>query len=322
MIRPIRSVFMTSSGDPFTLLNSMSWFDVWQDEIDELWIAINSTMEREVMSKLIALLPKKAKILYINKQIGFGKPLKMLLELSPNDNVLFLEDDTIIFEKGVVDNYFKMLEQRECDLIGSPRMSCSAEVAEQLKTEFNLNYEGRGDKGPNFWPCFLWVRKDLLLKTDCNFDPTHWGDTFVWMSIQLRRMNISIKEIPQYHCSPDDFTNKENGWGIFDGECGYMHLGSLSSGIQSYLLDEHNVPLADREANLPVTTPKPIENTPDMQIRMHWFLLNAGLMENYDLGIGLIYSLAVVTAMQRAGMTIDDLSKWGQLYKEVIYGND
>lgn len=321
-MREKRSCFVSSSGDPYTVLNLFSYYDNWKDEIDELWIGLNSTMPREVMTELIKKLPKGVNILYLNRQIGYGKPLELLLNLSPEGNVLLLEDDTIIFKKGVVDNYFTLLEKDDFDLIGSPRMSCTADTANRLADEFKLNYEGRGDKGPMFWPCFLWVKKSLLLKTDRNFDPSPWGDTFAWMSVQLRRLIKSEKilEIPQYHCSPDDDINKENKWGIFDGNCGYMHLGSLSSGIQSYLLTEDQIPLADLEAGIKAENPQPIPNTREMHNRIMWwwycYKTNEGLSSDH------LYRQAVKRSMVISGVTDDIINELEELYAGVIRGEN
>lgn len=316
--KALRSAFLTSSGDPYSLLNALHYYEtVWQDEIDELWVAINSTMEREVIGDLIKRFPEKVNFFYTNRKLGYGKPLNILLELSQEGNVLLLEDDTIIFKKGVVTKYFDILDSGKYDLIGSPRMSCNKNIADQLKKEFDLNYEGWGDKGPMFWPCFLWVSKGLLLKTDRNFDPTNWGDTFAWMSVQLRRIikdKSRILEIPQYHCSPDDFYNKEAGLGIFDGECGYMHLGSLSSGIQSYLLDDNQVPLSDREAGIRAEHPEPIPHDKEMEKRIAWWLYcyNRSNLRN------VVYYQAIRRAIRISGIKIEDIVKWQQLYLGVI----
>jgi hypothetical protein len=319
---------MSSSGDPYVLLNAMSYFHIWEDEIDELWIGLNTTMSRDFVLYLLHNLPgtfqwsSKIKILYINKQIGFGKPLELLLDLSPHGNVLLLEDDTIIFKKGVVNAYFSMLEEDRCDLIGSPRMSCSPETARELQVEFSLNYEGRGDKGPMFWPCFLWVKKELLQRTDKDFDPSDWGDTFAWMSVQLRRLTTKILDIPQYHCSPDDDHNKEHGWGIFDGVCGYMHLGSLSSGIQSYLLTEDQVPLADLDTETRAEHPQPIPNSREMQNRLMWwhhcFMQRIGDEYTYEAGL---YESALmrVARIMNADNTEDPFYKRNlKMYLDVI----
>lgn len=318
----MRSAIMTSSGDPYILLNALHYYEtVWKEEVDELWIALNSSMEREVMTTLINQFPKGVKFFYTNQRLGYGTPINHVLDMSPEGDVLLLEDDSIIFKKGVVTKYFDLLFEYE--LIGSPRMSCSAVVAQKLKEEFDLNYEGWGDKGPNFWPCFLWTHKKLLLETDRNFNPTDWGDTFVWMSVQLRRLikakEGKILEIPQYHCSPDDFQNKEQGLGIFDGECGYMHLGSLSSGIESYLLDNKQVPLCDREAGIRVVHPQPLEDSSEMQKRFMWLGHCFNRVDRKVFGkFDSVYDMALVRGMGHLDQS--KVHKWEKLYMEVING--
>lgn len=315
----MKSAFITSSGDPYVLLNCLHYYEtVWQDEVDELWIALNTTMEREVMVELIKRFPKGVKFFYTNQRLGYGTPINHVLDMSPEGKVLLLEDDSIFFKKGVVTKYFDLLD--EYKLIASPRMSCPKSTADYAKKKFGLNYEGWGDKGCSFWPCFLWIDKSLLLSTDRNFNPTKWGDTFVSTSLQLRELigdQSKILEIPQYHCSPDDFQNKEQGLGIFDGECGYMHLGSLSSGIESYLLDEDQVPLCDREAGIKAINPKPIENTPEMQKRMMWlwncFDRSRGMMPEW---FEEIYYKSWKRAVEKAGITEESMTSWRNLYFE------
>jgi hypothetical protein len=308
----VRSVFITSSGDPYVLLYCLQHIGCWGSEVDEIWVCINSTMEQPVINKLLNQIPPKVKIVYINQRLGYGKPIDVLLNLSSEGSVLLLEDDTLIFKRKVVDKYFRLLESDEYDLIGSPRMSCTKKVADQLKEEFDLSYEGWGDKGPNFWPNFLWIKKEHLLKTDRNFGPTKWGDTFAWMSVQLRRMGLKIKEIPQYHTSPDDFENKENQRGIFDDKCGYIHIGSLSSGIESYLLDKNDVPLTDRAKGIK-SNGKEAENNKEMQKRLAWwntcYWSTMGRFDEFDK----IYFDALNDFQKRAG--IKNYKKWQDLYK-------
>ena len=310
----MRSVFVTSSGDPYVLTHFLSHLRYWRDTVDEIWIAINTTMERSLLPEIIKVIPSDVHFILVDRQIGYGTPFEILLKLSGIGNVLLLEDDTIIFDGEKINEYFKLLEKDQFDLIGSPRMSCPEIVARNLKEEFNLDYSGWGDKGPNFWPCFLFVKKEFLLKTDCNFNPSGYGDTFVWMSIQLRRLGVRIKEIPQYHCSPDDFKNKENNQGIFDGECTYMHLGSLSSGIISYILDEYNVPMADRQTDQPALHPHPVPDTADMQIRIMWWRkcfeespVRFSIDCDYEFGLKRLYKM----------ISYEKLDEWRKLYENI-----
>lgn len=198
----------------------MKFYERWQHEVDHLYINHNTS--------------------------GHGQSLAKLVNEIDSEYLMFVEEDGIIFKPGIVDKCFKALESGQYDVIGSPRMSCSPKIAELAKNKWNLNYEGEGDKGPNFWPNFFFVKRSILMQTDLNFANRAWqageqllgetlietvaGDTMVWMSLQLRTIvpKDRILEIPQYHSCPTDFEDYTNNKNIWDGYCSWLHLGSAS----------------------------------------------------------------------------------------------
>lgn len=200
----------------------MRFYERWQNEIDELRVSFD---------------------------LPHGESLTKMVNETKAEYLLFCEMDGIIFKKGVVDYYFKLLESDQYDIIGSPRMSCTPLVAEIAQKRFNLNYEGEGDKGPHFWPNFFFVKKSTLLKTDLNFMNKAWfpgevlegqqvteecsSDTMGWMSLQLREIVPAnrILEVPQYHTAPWDMVDYQNKRGIFDGVAPWIHIGSISSPV-------------------------------------------------------------------------------------------
>lgn len=317
--------FLPAPCDPFVLLHCLHYFyEVWQDEVDTLYICLNSDIEYNVIADLIQLLNHpKIVLTYFNRTLGHGTAINEMLSLCNEDYILLIEDDSIIFKKGVVTKYFELLKNNTYDLVGSPRMSCPPAVAEYLKKEFDLNYEGWGDKGPNFWPCFLWARKQDLLNTDRNFSATEFGDTFVNTSIQLRKKGLKILEIPQYHLSPDDEINLANNRGVFDGECGYMHFGSLSSGIENTLLDQNNKPLKDRkkpncgEVNLKKRDLTPMEKL-ELERRVVWwneaYRLNQQLFGEF----GDAYGKAIEKLIIECKLSRENINNMLKMYKEVI----
>jgi len=198
-------------------------YERWQNEVDKLYVHVNDK--------------------------SHGVALRYMIKkwVRPTDNLLLIENDGIVFKPGIVDKYFTMIEKGEAQLIGSPRMSCHPEIAEAAKKVWSLDYEGLGDKGPNFWPNMFFINAKHLFDTDMHFEAKGWsdgehikelnhtikgepqmGDTLVWTSIQLRHKGLKIHEIPQYHASPYDIENSENKEGIFDGKCPYFHFGSLT----------------------------------------------------------------------------------------------
>lgn len=321
-----RAAFLPSPIDPFVLLYFLKYFySVWQDEVDKLYVCLNSDVEEEVVYELLRLLKHpKIVVSYHDHILGHGKAINLMLDQCSEDNIVLLEDDSIIFKKGIVNKYFSMIESGEYDLIGSPRMSCSLKLANELAKEFNLDYEGFGDKGPNFWPCFLWIKKSDLLKTDCEFGNTEWGDTFVWSSIQLRRMGLRVLEIPQYHLKPDDQQYQNDKLSIFDGKCGYMHIGSLSSGTENTILDSFGKPLKERTKNVPPVKLKTnLTEMEKIELERRVVFWKQAYINATESGInfgefGEMYALGINNLIETCGLDLLRILKTKSMYFDII----
>jgi hypothetical protein len=262
-----RAALLPHPADPFLFKYWLDSFKVWGEEVDKLYILINSPIEKSVIDYMLSLVKDdpKIKAMYLGYQIEHGTALNEMLEVCRESYVLLVEDDGIIFKPGVVDRYFSLLESGDYDVIGSPRGSCGREITEQAQIKFNLDYSGYGDVGANFWPNFFFTRKHILLETDRNFAARAWkkgekiepldyivedevcpGDTFVNTSLQLRAKGYKILEIPQYHGNTNDTEDYGKSTNLFDGKCPWVHVGSLSSGTHGVLKDDYNRPLGRR----------------------------------------------------------------------------
>lgn len=248
----MRSVLGPPSSDPFlTLFVHQLYRKYWYTEVDKMYVLFNTEMEREYIGELTGILSEdpKTSIVYQPFSVGHGEAIRQLLQVSMGDYLMLLEDDGFMFTPGIVDNYFKLIEGEHYDLVGSPRRSCSQEIWDKSQQKYGIDYSGIGDKGPNFWPNFLFCKRADLLRTDQNFGSVLFkageyckeldytftednaGDTFVYASMQLRSLGLRIKEIPQYHSSPGELGEKAsmiNNWA--NGRPPYLHGGSLSSG--------------------------------------------------------------------------------------------
>jgi glycosyltransferase involved in cell wall biosynthesis len=318
-----RAALLPSPIDPFVLLHCLHYFDIWSEEIDKLYICLNSNIEESIVKELFGLIKHPKIVFFYHQQtLGHGKAINFMLENCKESEIVLIEDDSIIFKKGILNKYFNFIESGDYDLIGSPRMSCSKETADSLAKEFNLNYEGFGDKGPNFWPCFLFTKKHFLLKTDQNFGNTKWGDTFVWASIQLRRMGLKILEIPQYHLNPDDEKYKSQNLSIFDEKCGYFHIGSLSSGIENTLLDNNGYPLKDRKLPqvkpVKIRQPQTDQEKLELERRVMWW------SEAYNMNIdkfgnfGEQYGYAIENVIKECNLSRESINNLRKLYYGII----
>lgn len=255
----MRCAILPSSGDPFILSLFLKTFQTWKDEVDRLYICYNHNAD----SSLFFFLKNKVDdpkitFIYVDHSLSHGEAISTCLKAGNEELIFLIEEDAYAFRKGFIDHYFKMIESGEYDMLGSPRFSCTDGIAQATKDKYNLNYEGDRDCGPNFWPNFVFVKRSDLMRTDLNFASKAWnvgetipyldlkcerqevGDSFVWMSIQLRGLGLKIKDILQCHASPDESDQKKNGLGKwhYPDEFGWIHVGSLSAGM-TWLLQKN-----------------------------------------------------------------------------------
>lgn len=251
-----RAALMTCV-DPFVgLLGYYFYNRNFKNEIDRLYIICNNRWPElsKVLGDRVEADPRVV-YRYFDREIGLEAVYKTFLEISNEPYLLFLEDDGYILKRGVVDFYFRGLEDGKYEVVGSPRPSCTPGLWEAGMRKFNLVREGGRDIGPNFWPNFFWIRRDLIEKTDQHFankmfpageridildyipEEDQIGDTFVWFSLQVRALTTRILEIPQVKAFPtwDDLSFYETEVGH---KLDYIHAGSLSSGLECFF--DHN----------------------------------------------------------------------------------
>lgn len=267
-----RAVIVTHVGDP-----NLSGFwlrfykKFWEDEVDKVYFRLNGhSMSQKITdyyTDKFSNYPKfDFKVLPGNDH-GYG--LKSAVENCTEDYIMFMEDDAWVFRKGVLGEQFKKLESGEYEVLGSPRTSIDMKIyAAQVKLQPELqcvDNHGVGDTGTNFWPNFFFVTKKALMKTDLKF----WGqsfkkgdyikeidytveedgagmDTGSWISMQLRAQvdPKKIGTIPQYKAYPHDPDLAVAKQWTFAGDAGWLHAGSISSGVNRYLQYE-GCPLRD-----------------------------------------------------------------------------
>lgn len=272
----MRAAFLPTPADPYVC---RLWWEMSKNfinEVDRLYVYINSPIEKPVVNYLLNLFDHQPKIVvtYLDHMTQHGSALAELTKMSTEESVMFIEDDAFVLTPGSVDRAFKRIEKGETDLIGSARMSSSLDIQKAISRRFNVDLSLRGDCGGAFWPNFLFAKREDLLKTDLDFNAHGWkkgeyikeldwiaepqdggdiisSDTFVWGSIQLRALGLRVSYTPQYHCNPfwdGDYSGRLN---VFESGCPWMHAGSLSGSIYGILKDRNGVSLAYRTLGIP-----------------------------------------------------------------------
>ena len=274
-----RAAILPFAGDPFLLKYWLeNFYDVWCDEVDRLYIVCDTCIEKPVLEYIEYLCtsdPDKITYLYSTEKGQHGDKILRGLLAATEKHVMLIEDDAYIFKKGMVNMCFEDLESGHYDIVGSKRGSCSFEILQRAADIWHIPYEGPGDQGCNFWPCYFFSTRQLLLQTDRNFNSRAWvqgdiitplndyvvavaevaGDTFVNTSLQLHAMvpEDRIKYVPQYHAHPDDLLHAETmaEYTPFDGRACWTHIGSLSSGISGAIKDDQNRAVERRKIDPP-----------------------------------------------------------------------
>lgn len=353
-MRKTRAAILPFPGDPFLLNYWLHFFDtVWGDEIDKLYIYLNSPIEPVVIDYIRNLCTSRPKInlQYLDHMGDHGPAITRSLEIVEEELVMLVEDDGFIFKKGIVDWCFQQIEGGQYDIVAGKRGSCAMEILNRAKEIWGLDYEGEGDQGPNFWPCFFFSSKQTLMDTDRNFAAKAWkkgevihelddyvvqddviyGDTFVNTSLQLRAKipQSRILCIPQYHGSPDDIEHAQRGKYLFDGQAPWTHIGSLSSGISGVLRDGQNRALDRRlidepkgETMLPREWCRTDAEKNEWERRVQWWStfsdfarsdLPAEMVEFHEL-----YCRAVLQIIQQYHLRLDNIQHRQRIYKDML----
>lgn len=274
-----RACILPATGDPCVELFWLHFFKArWSKEIDKLYYVLNSPVEPKIAELLIGEFAKAgAKVLYQPHIVQHGEAIALALNYVTEDYIMLVENDAIVFKPGVVDEAFKWVESGEYDIVGSDRGSAGINLINAGRKKFKLDEIQHAYRYPHFWPNFFFVNKEWLLETDRHFSAKTWlkgdyikeidwtvepdssdtdttsADTFGWASIQMMAKNPKVKYVEQYHAYPHDEGLRNERKHLWDGKAGWMHYGSVSTGLMNDLVDAQGVPLQYREHAYPLT---------------------------------------------------------------------
>lgn len=279
-----RAAILPTPGDPFILAGWLNHYkNVWKDEVDRLYVHLNSRLEDPVINYSKKLVEDVGgTILYSKGWLGHGEALRVLVETVEEEFIVLCEDDAYVLSSGIVDQLFGMVERKDTDAIASGRVSCAISLQQREIEVFKLR--GGDIHLPNFWPCFFFCPTQMLLDTDRNYAAKNWekgeyikeldwttpdnisADTFGWTSIQLRNKGYRFHLIPDGRSTTQDRELFVRRQGIFAAPpiAPWIHFGSTSSGISNSLLDNELKPLENRYAG---GAPTQLPVMPDDHIR-------------------------------------------------------
>lgn len=157
----MRTVIITTDGNPFAINLWYENFKKWSAEIDVAYVSITSNLDPEMVKSIENIFCNDKKIIFLFEyQNSLGKHSQAISNAISNiktGNVLLFEEDIFILKVGFIDNYFKKLELDDFDVIGGgKRIHATTDLYTVLKNIYNIE-EG-------YFPSMLFFNINLFKK--------------------------------------------------------------------------------------------------------------------------------------------------------------
>lgn len=246
-----RGALLPAGGDPFLLTYWLRHYEqLWADEVDDLHIVVcgqDDPVVRAYITSKVAHVPH-ARVDFLPRT-EHGSVLRMMVDASTADHVLFCEDDAFVRHSGVISSAFSLIEREEVDVIGTARGNATPNLIARAEELWGILPEtATGETGLSLYPCFLFARRedipsgvlggrswnagDYLPALDYTCEETEACDTFTYNSWELRARNLRIMGLAAYRSdSAHSGTGRRNvDGGENRGDAPWFHVGSLSTG--------------------------------------------------------------------------------------------
>ena len=254
----MRAALLPTPGDPFLVRHWLVNCErVWRNEVDEVRVLVNRQPDPEVRDYIRSCVERVGGV-YSERTDGsvtsHGGAIGVLLDETPADVVVLLEDDARVRVPGALEQHFRLVEHDTYDVVGSPRGSASPELVATGARRWSFTEEFMGDlgNGAGMWPCFVFSRRDVLLSTDRDFGARGW---------QPGEYVLGLDHVCQTEVASDTFGGTayqlRDSWRVLDvaqwkmphlgdyylttyPDLPWFHTGSLSSG--DFLSDDQFSP--------------------------------------------------------------------------------
>lgn len=271
-----RAVVVGSNAFPYLI---SYWFYLftkyWQDEVDVVYFAISQAGHPKSWGYTKALLESHPKIKVVETGLAWPDSINKVTREVKEDLVLCLHDDVLIYKSGIIDKYFKIVEEK--DVVVTPLTGIytpSPLIQELMHVKFPNQVpfvSEDGDKEYSFYCHFFFIKNELLKKTSIDFGEWHikigeycpllkWtplstpfgADTNFKLCLELlnagaKFYGIPKKEITNILALGNSLNDLErmiiNREGIFSPESEWLHLQTMAYHIYGLYFD-----LGERES--------------------------------------------------------------------------
>ncbi len=145
---------------------------IWQDEVDKIYVAEASFIVRNDKEEIRNLCKKFPKVVLMENCNKWPESYADAYKVSKEDNFLIMHDDTLVYEKGIIDKYFKIAESGEVAVPKHQIYEPALTINEYLIKKYGWKIE---DAPFSFLLYFLFISRENLEKTTLNFGGIGWN---------------------------------------------------------------------------------------------------------------------------------------------------
>lgn len=174
-MRQSRAVVLGTNGYPYLMAYWKHLFEtVWQDEVDKVHIAVSTPLHQSAWGYTSKMLSNHPKIEVILTGDDWPASITTVLKRVEEASVMIPHDDMFVFEKGVIDKYFSLVEEQ--GLVVTPihdNYTPAPLVNELMQRKWGdrlpLVEDETGRTGYAFFCNFFFVSMKLLKQTSMDF---------------------------------------------------------------------------------------------------------------------------------------------------------
>lgn len=277
-MKKTRAAVMGTNAFPYLMRYQYELFTkVWSDEVDRLYIIVSKPGHPSSWGYIKALLSSHKKITVIETNTMWPESINIGTRKVQEDLLFICHDDTLIFKKGVLDGYFRKVEEENVVVtpvtpIFAPQYTIEELLKRNWPEQLPIIVEETGEKGWSFYANMLFLSRDLLSNTTIDFGAYHkaigehcplmnwtpltqpWGaDTNFLLELELLKAGakfhgIKKQEFTQLYNLPEPVKSikemVEKAEGIFAPSVGWVHLQTMAYHIHGLYWDP------EEEANI------------------------------------------------------------------------
>lgn len=272
-MRKTRAAVVGTNAYPYLILYFYELFkQFWYDEVDKVYFAISSAEHKTVWPRVKNYLSQDPKVVVIETNKNWPDSLNEVARSVTEDLLFFPHDDTLIYKKGVVDGYFKIVEETGKVVTPLTGIYTPPDLTQELmkrqwpdQLPFTLEGSEPLETGYSFYCNMFFIDGALFRKTSMDFgihrveigqrsELLDWtplttplsSDTNFLLCLELLKLGVQFHIIPKYEIAslynePEPAKALAEGIksekGPYSKDAGWIHLQTMAYHIYGMYFD-------------------------------------------------------------------------------------